>query len=102
MRCGFDTRAANSRVIELTKPENNSEVIDTDCLEAFDHLYAYLNNEIEDEATLAKVEHHLSHCKSCFSRAQMERELNERIKKTGKDKTPEKLKNRLSQLIDDL
>jgi len=86
----------------MTNKADKPEVLDTDCLEAFDHLYAYLNGELKDELTLAKIEHHLGHCKSCFSRAQMERELNERIKKSGKEKAPESLKNRLHDLIDGL
>jgi len=86
----------------MTNNADKPDVVDSDCLEAFDHLYAYLNGELKDKVTLAKIEHHLDHCKSCFSRAQMERELNERMKKSGKDKAPETLKKRLNDLIDDL
>jgi anti-sigma factor (TIGR02949 family) len=75
---------------------------DIGCLEAFDHLYAYLNNEITNPVDLANVEHHLAHCKSCFSRAQMERELNQRMKVSGQEKLPESLKRRLRHLIDEL
>lgn len=76
--------------------------IGIDCLEAFDHLYAYLNDEISNPTDLANIEHHLSHCKSCYSRAQIERELNKRMKDTGQDDLPESLQNRLNNLIDDL
>jgi anti-sigma factor (TIGR02949 family) len=85
----------------MTNESDKHDAVDSDCLEAFDHLYAYLNDEIEDEHILSRIEHHLGHCKSCFSRAQMERELNERIKNSGKDKTPESLQKRLRNLIDD-
>lgn len=85
----------------MTNETDKHDVMDSDCLEAFDHLYAYLNGELKDKIELQKIEHHLDHCKSCFSRAQMERELNERIKKSGKDKTPEALKNRLRAIIKD-
>ena len=86
----------------MKKETNKPDVADSDCLESFDHLYAYINNELKDKKTLAKIEHHLGHCKSCFSRAQMERELNQRIKKSGKDETPESLKNRLRELMDNI
>ena len=86
----------------MTNESDKPEVNEIDCLEAFDHLYAYLNNEISDPVDLANIEHHLSHCKSCFSRAQMERELNQRIKETGKSEIPTTLKTRLNKLIDDL
>ncbi|WP_428622463.1 anti-sigma factor family protein [Sedimenticola sp.] len=81
---------------------HHTHTFDSDCLEAFDHLYAYLNGEIEDQETLDKMEHHLAHCKSCFSRAQMERELNMRMKQAGQDEVPESLKNRLKDLMDTL
>jgi len=85
----------------MSNDSDKHNAIDSDCLEAFDHLYAYLNGEIRDEHTLAKIEHHLGHCKSCFSRAQMERELNERLKSTDKDQAPESLQKRLQNLIKD-
>jgi anti-sigma factor (TIGR02949 family) len=85
----------------MTNGPDKHDIADTDCLEAFDHLYAYLNGELHDEQTTARLEHHLSHCKSCFSRAQMERQLNERLKKTGEDAAPESLRNRLHNLIKD-
>jgi anti-sigma factor (TIGR02949 family) len=78
-------------------------ITDSDCLAAMDHLYAYLDGELKDHPeTFALVEHHLGHCKSCFSRAEMERILNERLKKSGKGETPESLKQRLRKLMDGL
>lgn len=84
----------------MNKKTETHHTFDSDCLEAFDHLYAYLNGEIKDQDTLAKMEHHLAHCKSCFSRAQMERELNERMKQAGQEEVPDSLKNRLKDLMD--
>lgn len=76
-------------------------VADSDCLHAMDHLYAYLSGELDDKPEqFAVVEHHLGHCRSCFTRAEMERVLNERLGKSGKAKTPETLKKRLRKLID--
>lgn len=76
-------------------------VTDSDCLEAMDHLYAYLSGELDDNPEkFAIVEHHLGHCRSCFTRAEMERVLNARLKETGKGETPESLKKRLRKLMD--
>lgn len=72
---------------------------DSDCMEAMDHLYAYLSGELNDSVTLGKIEHHLSHCKSCYSRAEMEREINKRLAESTKDEIPETLKNRLRDLM---
>ena len=85
----------------MTNESDKHEIVDSDCLEAFDHLYAYLNGELTDKLTLTKIEHHLAHCRSCFSRAQMERELNERIKQTGQDEPPASLQKRLRDLMKD-
>jgi len=77
------------------------EIVDSDCLEAFDHLYAYLNGELKDPKAVAMIEHHLDHCRSCFSRAQIERQINERLKQTGTREPPASVQNRLKKLIDD-
>lgn len=86
----------------MTNKSKTPEITDSDCLEAFDHLYAYINGELKDPKSLAMIEHHLGHCKSCFTRTQMEREINERMKKTRKDKTPESLKSKLKDLLGDI
>ncbi len=83
----------------MNSESDKHDVTDADCLEVFDHLYSYLNGELDDEKMLARVEHHLGHCRSCFTRSQMERELNERIRKSGKDKMPESLQKRLRDLM---
>ena len=74
---------------------------DIDCLEAFNHLYAYLHGELDDATTRAKVEYHLAHCRNCYSRSQIEETLNERLKDSGKEETPESLRNRLRDLLRD-
>ena len=74
---------------------------DIDCLEAFNHLYAYLNGELDDATTRAKVEYHLAHCRNCYSRSQMEQAMNERLKSSGEEQTPESLHKRLDDLLRD-
>ncbi len=75
----------------MTNVTEKHDFVDSDCLEAFDHFYAYLNDEIKDKETFAKIQHHLQHCKSCFSRAEMERILNDRTKGAGNEEAPETL-----------
>ena len=86
---------------DIDKTTNQPPVLDSDCLEAFDHVYAYLNNEISDPAILARIEHHLSHCKSCYSRTEMERKINRRLQDARENNVSERLQNRLKNLIDD-
>ena len=86
----------------MSNESDKTEVNEIDCLEAFDHLYAYLNNEITNPVDLVNVEHHLSHCKSCYSRAQMERKLNQRLKETGDKELPDAVQNRLRNVLSQL
>jgi anti-sigma factor (TIGR02949 family) len=88
-------------MLQVNDMAHDSEQHNDSCLEAFDYLYAYLNGELKDEAAIAKLEHHLSHCKSCFSRAQMEKELNKRMKPSDQEKAPTALKTRLQKLMDE-
>ena len=80
---------------------------DIGCLEAIETLYAWLDGELDDEQKDG-FEHHLSHCKSCYSRAELERSLTEHIRKSsrgdGNDgkRAPGSLQDRLSKLIDKL
>lgn len=82
--------------------EHNHDVEEIDCLEAIDNLYAYLDGELNDDETLARFRKHLGHCKSCYSRSELEGVINERIKESGKGTAPETLKNRLRDFMDDL
>jgi len=84
----------------MTNQSDKPEILDSDCLEAFDHLYAYLNGELKDPKDVAMIEHHLAHCRSCYSRAQMEREINARLKQSGDPEAPPALQDRLKKLID--
>ena len=73
---------------------------DIGCLAAVDAIYAYLDGELDDPESIAGVEHHLSHCRSCFSRMEMEKTLNERIHKTAKRESPADLRDRVSKLME--
>jgi anti-sigma factor (TIGR02949 family) len=86
----------------MTSDKGKPAVEEIDCLEAIDNLYAYLDGELEDQAVLEKFEAHLGHCRSCYSRAGMEKALNRRIEKSGSGEPPESLQHRLRDLIDKL
>jgi anti-sigma factor (TIGR02949 family) len=77
------------------------EIAESDCLAAMDHLYAFLNGELDHRTeNYALVKHHLGHCRSCFSRAEMERQLNERLKNSAGEKASGELRERLRKLMD--
>jgi len=84
----------------MTKDKENIEIEDIDCTEAIDNLYAYLDNEIEDIESVRKLEHHLEHCHSCFTRSQVETALTSRLQKETDKKVPESLEKRLRDMIE--
>lgn len=82
---------------------------DIGCLEAIETLYAWLDGELDDERR-AGFEHHLQHCKSCYTRAELERALTLHIKRSTGSKAddgkpsgaPASLHNRLDKLLKEL
>lgn len=82
--------------------DNENHVDDIDCTEAISHLYAYLDNELDDIESLTKLENHMKHCQSCFTRHEVEQALSGRIRQAVKTNAPESLQNRLRGLIDKL
>ena len=75
---------------------------DIGCLQAIEAFYAYLDGEIEDPKSIDEFEHHMRHCRSCYSRADVEKLLNQRIADSAKTKTPEMLQDRLRGLLDEI
>ena len=74
---------------------------DIDCLIAIEQMYAYLDGELSAEDK-AKFEQHMQHCRSCYSRRELELELNQRLKQTNSGELPETLQSRLKSLLDKL
>lgn len=73
---------------------------DIGCLQAIEAFYAYLDGELDDPEAIEGFEHHLGHCRSCYSRIEMEQALNERIRNTAQKETPDELRDRVSKLMD--
>jgi anti-sigma factor (TIGR02949 family) len=75
---------------------------DIGCLEAIEALYAYLDGELGDEVTIEQVEDHMAHCRSCYSRKDVERALTEHSRRTHQQAAPAELQSRLKKLMEDL
>lgn len=84
----------------MSDDKNHSGQEEIGCIEAINALYAYLDGELSNPETIAQFEHHLTHCRHCYSRTEMETALTEKLRKATKGKAPEKLQNRLRNLID--
>jgi anti-sigma factor (TIGR02949 family) len=74
---------------------------DVGCLEAIEWLYAWLDGEL-DRASIDQLEKHLQHCKSCYSRKEMEQALTTRIRETREEQPSTEFRERLGKLLEDL
>jgi len=83
----------------MSTEENHSHTPDICCLAALEAFYAYIDGELDDPGSIADFEHHMAHCRSCFSRAEIERALTSHMKKSGKSSAPEALRSRLRNLM---
>ncbi len=70
-----------------------------DCEEALERLAAYLDQEL-DRTGRDEMERHLERCRSCFSRAEFERRLKERIQRgLVLDEVPREFEERIRTLL---
>ena len=72
---------------------------DIGCLEAIEALYAYIDGEVDDDLSMEKVEKHMAHCQSCYSRAEIEKALTQHMKKTSRSRASQGLQERLRGLV---
>jgi anti-sigma factor (TIGR02949 family) len=85
----------------MKKPHTNHDHReDIGCLKAIEMFYAYLDGELDDPESTADFEHHLEHCRSCFSRTEFENLLTERLKTVAAERASSGLRNRLRVLMD--
>lgn len=69
------------------------------CEEVVERLCDYLHREM-DSNTSAEIERHLERCHDCFSRAEFERKLRELIARSGRQESPERLRRRIREMIE--
>ena len=69
------------------------------CEEVIAHLLSYLDEEIDD-AKLVQIAHHLQECRGCFSRAEFEMALRDRVRQAGEAKPSPSLQERIKTLIE--
>ncbi|QIT56598.1 mycothiol system anti-sigma-R factor [Aquisalimonas sp. 2447] len=72
---------------------------DLTCEEVLDQLFAYLDEELDDDR-LAAIDRHLARCRDCFTRAEFEKHLRNRVQQTGTAPAPERLRRRLKKVLD--
>jgi mycothiol system anti-sigma-R factor len=72
---------------------------DIGCLRAIEAFYAYLDGELDDPQDVRLFEHHMSHCRSCYSRKEVEELLTSRMRAAANDQAPDALQSRLRKLM---
>lgn len=72
-----------------------------DCEQALNILYDFLDRELGENDHEA-MEHHLSVCKSCFSRVEFEQRLKDKMKSLREERAAADPSDRIKQLLKDL
>jgi len=85
----------------MSDHDHKAGTADIGCLEAINALYEYLDGELDNPELVAEFEQHLSHCRSCFTRAEAEKLLTDRIRKSAENHAPSELRSRLGKLMDE-
>jgi anti-sigma factor (TIGR02949 family) len=68
------------------------------CEEALRRLALYLDGEL-DLGSRTRMEEHLHRCRTCYSRAEFERRLKERLAELGREPVPDELRGRIETLV---
>jgi len=87
--------------LQAEKQMSKTERQDIGCLQAIEAFYAYLDGELEDPQDIAEFEHHMDHCRSCYSRKEIETLLTTRMRKSSKSRAPGTLQGRLQDLMEE-
>ncbi|MBC8338164.1 MAG: zf-HC2 domain-containing protein [Alphaproteobacteria bacterium] len=84
----------------MSNKDDKTEAEEIDCIEAINGLYQYLDGEMDDAETKQRFEHHLAHCKTCYTRTEMEKLLTQRARDAGNKKASQALRERLQRVLD--
>lgn len=76
---------------------NNKHI---NCEQVLEQLFAFLDEELDD-ALQEQIGHHLARCRGCFSRAEFERRLRQRIREASEESAPARLRRRVRGLLNE-
>lgn len=68
------------------------------CEKVIEELFRYLDGEVGDDLG-ERIHEHLKQCRDCFTRAEFERRLRDRVRAASETKAPDRLHQRLRQVI---
>ena len=70
------------------------------CEEVIEQLFAFLDCELDDDMR-ERIDRHLKRCRDCFTRAEFERRLRERIREASEVEAPQRLHRRIRRVLDE-
>ena len=85
----------------MTRAEHPHPTDDIGCLQALELCYAYLDGELE-ASEVEGFEQHMAHCRSCYSRSELEGLITAHLRDVAAEPAPAALKRRLRTLLDQL
>ena len=68
------------------------------CEEVIERLFDYLDRELDEDIS-AVIDRHIEHCRDCFTRAEFEKRLREKVAKSAQVEAPERLQRRLKGIL---
>lgn len=68
------------------------------CEEVIEQLFIYLDKELDADRS-AEIDKHLERCRDCYTRAQFERRLREKVGDAAVVKAPDRLHDRIKNLL---
>lgn len=68
------------------------------CEEVIEQLFVYLDQEM-DKQTSAEIDRHLERCRDCYTRAEFEKKLRQKVIDSVNVQAPESLQKRLRGLM---
>lgn len=69
------------------------------CEEVIEQIFDFLDRELDHEVS-GRIDAHLARCRDCFTRAEFERRLRERVRATSEAEAPEGLQRRIRAMLD--
>ncbi len=70
------------------------------CEEVIEQLFDWLDHRLDTRRD-ADILRHIERCRECFSRAEFERRLRERIMEAGEARAPDSLRKRIARVLDE-
>lgn len=70
------------------------------CEEVIEQLFDYLDRELDNEVS-ERIDRHLKRCRDCFTRAEFEKRLREKVNEAAEVEAPDSLRRRIRRVLDE-